>query len=180
MQSLITDQAYQALQYLLVAGVLGIVFNIGKTGTSNGIRTKREGMFGLSEDVANDDFEIDTKSLITRLSKGILIILFIAVVSGSILLGTTSDCDGSDPLRGFCTTTQEFKPTEADRLVSVVYMFSILGIPYLFGGYSKYKQIKSGEAEDQLKYEKFKDKLSDIRANKALKEMEDQTGKAGK
>lgn len=128
----IGDEAFRALTYIGMAVLVYITYSIGKKGVEQ-----------------KPEHNLDIKDLIKRIAAGLGIIIGIAIFAGYINLGTSSECDDSDPIRGTCETTQDYTPSSTERAGTAVYFLTLLGIPYLYGGYSEYKLLKSGKAKEE-------------------------------
>lgn len=83
------------------------------------------------------------KELISRLLKGISIILVITFFAAYVFLGTSSDCSNADPVYGGCDTTQDYIPSGKQKSATYAFYAAFLGVPYLWGGLAKYNEIKS-------------------------------------
>lgn len=92
-----------------------------------------------------------------HVAKAIGTLLLIGLFA-ALMLGTSSDCsENDDPLRGSCSTSQEYTPTSEQRTDSFIRVIAILGVPYFVGYYankSSGHSLRKAE-EKRLADEKF-------------------------
>lgn len=145
----VSAESLKALEYVLMAVLVAITYNIGKKGIEQ-----------------SNDKNLKIRELSTRLAGGVAVIGVIALFLGYVSLGTSSDCSDADPLYGGCTTSQDFKPTSQERLATASYFVVLLGLPYLYGGYVRWTAIRSGAAQKESDNELAQKKLAEEESNK--------------
>lgn len=147
----IETEIFKALGYLFIAFIVYIVYKMGV----RGLGKTHTNFFGQTETTYNDNET--RRQVITRLFQGLGAIVLIALAAAYMFLGTSSDCSDADPLYGGCTTTVEREPSSQERVSTLAYYVTLLGVPFLTGVSEAYANAKRREHNQKLA-EQYKDK----------------------